>query len=103
MGDDEMRLVFQHAGTRTGKIRYREEIIAPDDMLFAQGLASFGAGPTTDDTYRSKPSDQLVLASKGRLELCGDSVEAISPRIVWGSVIGATGLLVAIVATLLER
>ncbi|MBL0194419.1 MAG: hypothetical protein IPQ09_09420 [Myxococcales bacterium] len=92
-------------------MRYTEEVLSPNDPLYALGPSRREAGPPVNDGYRMAPSSQLVLgAGHGEaheLILTNKTEEQLVSRLLWGFVgglicvgvslvCGAIGLIFAI-------
>ncbi len=83
-------------------MRYTEEVLAPNDPLYALGPSRREAGPPVNDGYRMAPSSQLVLAAgqgdAHELILTNKSEEQLVSRLLWGMVGGLviTGIAVVL-------
>lgn len=73
-------------------MRYEEEILTPNDPVYALGPSRREAGPPVHDGYRMAPSSQLILgAGQGEaheLLLTNKSEEQLVSRLLWGFVAG---------------
>ncbi|MBX3212240.1 MAG: hypothetical protein KF850_09420 [Labilithrix sp.] len=94
-------------------MRYEEEVLAPNDPLYALGPSRREPGPPVHDGYRMVPSTQLVLSHEmgpeGELLLTNKSEEELVGNLLRGFVVGLvlTGLgvllgLVGVVAAVIE-
>ena len=83
-------------------MRYTEEVLAPNDPLYALGPSRREAGPPVNDGYRMAPSSQLVLGAghgeANELILTNKSDEQLVSRLLWGFVSGLviTGIAVVL-------
>ncbi|MBX3259764.1 MAG: hypothetical protein KF782_08735 [Labilithrix sp.] len=79
-------------------MRYEEEVLAPNDSLYALGPSRREAGPPVHDGYRMVPSTQLVMSHEigpeGELLLTNKSEEELVGKLLTGFVVGlvVTGL-----------
>ena len=82
-------------------MRYTEEVLVPNDPLYALGPSRRDPGPPVNDGYRMSPSSQLVLfAGQGEtneLILTNKSEEQLVSKLVWrvvgGGIMAGIGLL----------
>ncbi len=96
-------------------MRYTEEVLSPNDPLYALGPSRRDPGPPVNDGYRMAPSSQLTLfavpGDAGELILTNKSEEQLVSRLLWGFVgglvlmglglgLGLVGVVVAIVEEL---
>lgn len=83
-------------------MRYTEEVLVPNDPLYALGPSRRDPGPPVNDGYRMSPSSQLVLfAGQGEqheLILTNKSEEQLVSNLMWGVVGGG---IMAILGALL--
>lgn len=79
-------------------MRYEEEILAPNDALYALGPSRREPGPPVHDGYRMVPSSQLVMfhgaGPDGELLLTNKTEEQLTGKLLTGFVVGLvlTGL-----------
>lgn len=73
-------------------MRYTEELLVPNDPLYALGPSRRDPGPPVNDGYRMSPSSQLVLfAGRGEVNeliLTNKTEEQLVSRLAWGLVGG---------------
>jgi len=73
-------------------MRYTEELLVPNDPLYALGPSRRDPGPPVNDGYRMAPSSQLVLfAGQGEqheLILTNKTEEQLVSKLLWGFVGG---------------
>lgn len=73
-------------------MRYTEELLVPQDPLYALGPSRREAGPPVNDGYRMSPSSQLVLfagmGEQHELILTNKSEDQLVSRLLWGFVGG---------------
>jgi E3 Ubiquitin ligase len=85
-------------------MRYAEEVLAPQDVLYALGPSRREAGPPVRDGYRMVPGTQLVMfhgmGSDGELILTNKSEDQLTNKLLTGFVVGLAlaglGLLVSV-------
>lgn len=90
-------------------MRYVEEILAPDDPIYALGLARHVIGQVEAEGYRGGPTSELVLSAEsgpgGELILSNRSERDLARRLATGFVAGvaliALGVLIVLGAILL--
>lgn len=80
-------------------MRYEEEVLSPNDVLYALGLSRREAGPPVNDGYRMVPGSQLVMfhGQGEELLLTNKTEEQLTSKLltgfIAGVVIGGLGLL----------
>lgn len=84
-------------------MRYEEEVLAPNDALYALGPSRRDPGPPVNDGYRMVPSSQLVMfhGHGEELLLTNKSEEQLTSKLmtgfVAGLVVGGLGILMSLV------
>jgi hypothetical protein len=79
-------------------MRYEEELLSPNDPLYALGPSRRDAGPPVQDGYRMAPGTQLVMfhgtGTDGELILTNKTEEQLTSKLLTGFVVGLvfTGL-----------
>lgn len=83
-------------------MRYTEEVLAPQDPLYALGPSRREAGPPVHDGYRMIPGSMLVMfhgmGNDGELILTNKSEEQLVSRLLWGFV---AGIVIAVLGVLM--
>jgi hypothetical protein len=80
------------------KMRYEEEVLAPEDAVFALGPSRRDPGPPVHDGYRMVPGSQLVMfhgmGADGELILTNKTEQQLTSKLLTGFVVGLvlTGL-----------
>ncbi|MBX3207282.1 MAG: hypothetical protein KF764_19700 [Labilithrix sp.] len=73
-------------------IRYEEEVLAPNDPLYALGPSRRDAGPPVHDGYRMVPGSELVMfhgvGPEGELLLTNKTEEQLTGKLLTGFVVG---------------
>lgn len=93
-------------------MRYEEEVLSPNDPLYALGPSRRDAGPPVHDGYRMVPGSQLVMfhgtGAAGELILTNKTEEQLTSKLLTGFVVGLVmtglgilGALVGLVGTAL--
>lgn len=84
-------------------MRYEEEVLSPNDTLYALGLSRRDPGPPVHDGYRMVPGSQLVMfhGNGEELLLTNKTEEQLTSKLltgfVVGLVLGGIGLLMGLV------
>jgi len=77
-------------------MRYEEELLSPNDPLYALGPSRREAGPPVHDGYRMSPGSQLVMfhgigmgmGAEGELLLTNKTEEQLTSRLMTGFIVG---------------
>ncbi len=73
-------------------MRYEEEVLSPNDPIYALGPSRRDPGPPVHDGYRMVPSSQLVLfqgvGEMGELLLTNKTEEQLTSRLLTGFIVG---------------
>lgn len=73
-------------------MRYSEEVLVPNDPLYALGPSRRDAGPPVHDGYRMVPGSQLVmfqaLGAEGELILTNKTEDQLTGKLLTGFVVG---------------
>lgn len=73
-------------------MRYEEEVLSPNDPIYALGPSRREAGPPVHDGYRMSPGSLLVMGAgmgdEGELILTNKSEEELVSKLFWGFVGG---------------
>ena len=95
--------------TRMGfnrQLRFQEELLRPNDPVYALGPTNREAGPPNQEGYRTEPTTQLAFfsvgAGDGELLLSDKSERALASRLLRplmvGALIAAVGVILCIMA-----
>ncbi|MBX3228374.1 MAG: hypothetical protein KIT84_06960 [Labilithrix sp.] len=73
-------------------MRYEEEVLSPNDPLYALGPSRRDAGPPVHDGYRMVPGSQLVMfhgmGTHGELILTNKTEEQLTSKLLTGFIVG---------------